>query len=447
MRLLKSVLLGTAALVALQSAPAFANDGRADDDEIRQQLKAALDRVDALERRLFALEQGKGVVGVVQLSDEAQAEMRGMGTGPVQASSGSQIARAERSTRQSTPAAARPAHGEAGAQAGAEEDRKAPAPTDAVETLARSEQGHYGSNFSFESGFNYSRFSGASLQISGFLALDSIALGEISIDEVNADVFTTDFTARFGLTRRLQVDVNAPFLYRRTNYQSGGAGADAQALTEADRTGQNWGDISFGLAWRVMPESFRRPDIVINVRGKAPTGMHPFGIKLEEIEGSEGNLKIPTRLSTGTGAWAISGGLSVLKTIDPLVVYASANYFHNFPAHFDDLTEVPVQPGAVVSGSAQFGDAIQLGAGIAFALNDKSSLSTSFTHRMVSRSRLKTDGLDWRTVTGSQANVGVLNLGATFSLTDNLAILTNVGIGMTQDAPDMNFSIRLPLRF
>ena len=249
------------------------------------------------------------------------------------------------------------------------------------------------------------------------------------------------------MTRRLQFNVNAPYLFRRTNFQTGGAGANASGLIEKDLTTSDWGDMSFGMSWRVMPESFRRPDVVLNVRGKAPTGVHPFGIKLVEVAGSEGNLNIPARLSTGTGTWGISGGMSILKTIDPMVVFASANYFHNFPRHFDDITENPVVPGNIVGGRAKFGDALQIGAGVAFALNEKSSLSTSFTQRIVARSRTKFDGAAWEHIVGSQANVSVLNFGATFGLTQFLAILTNVGVGITPDAPDMTVSVRLPWRF
>ncbi len=292
-------------------------------------------------------------------------------------------------------------------------------------------------------------FSGAQLNLSGFLALDSIFLGEISIDEINADVFTTDVTARLGVTNRLQFDFNAPYLYRRSNFQTGGAGANAQGLVEKDLTTKDWGDISFGVSWRALPEGFRRPDVVFNLRGKAPTGVHPFGIKQVPFAGSEGNLNLPGKLSTGTGTWGISGGMSLLKTIDPMVVFVSANYFHNLQNHFDDITEVIVQPGTIVSGRAKFGDAFQLGAGFAFALNDKSSLSTSFSHRIVARSRLRFDGEGrvWEHIVGSQANVGVLNIGATFGIDQNLAILTNIGVGITQDAPDMTLSVRLPLRF
>lgn len=117
--------------------------------------------------------------------------------------------------------------------------------------------------------------------------------------------------------------------------------------------------------------------MVVNVRGKAPTGRDPFGIALVEVLGSQGNLSIPENLSFGTGVWSASGGISVLKSLDPIVVFGSVTYFWNFEKHFDDIDEIAgAQPGSV-----NIGNAIQYGAGVAFALNERSSLD--FVHPAV----------------------------------------------------------------
>ena len=161
------------------------------------------------------------------------------------------------------------------------------------------------------------------------------------------------------------------------------------------------------------------------------------------MEGSEGNLSIPERLSFGTGVYGASVGVSVLKTLDPMILFGSLTYFHNFADEFDDIDEIPGnQPGKV-----KLGDAYQLGAGLAFALNDKSSISMSYTQRIVERTRLTPDDQNERVVVGSQANVALVNLGATFSLGENIALVTNVGVGLTDDSPDMAISVRIPYRF
>lgn len=322
-------------------------------------------------------------------------------------------------------------------------DRKAPAPTTAQEDVTRQQQGTFGRRLGAELAMSYTHFDNARINLDGFLALDAIFLGTISIDRINADIFTLEPSIDLGLSDRFFVDASFPLLSRVSNFQSGGAGGSAAGLAEKTIRGTGIGDASVGLSYRLLPESLNSPDIVLNTRVKFPTGRHPFGIGFTEVTGTEGNLSVPDRLSFGTGVYGASVGVSVLKTLDPMVVFGSATYFHNFGRNFDDIDEIPGdQPGRV-----KIGNAYQFGAGLAFALNDKSSISMSYTQRIVERTSLTPNDRDQRIVVGSQANVALMNLGATFSLGERLALVANVGLGLTDDSPDMAVSIRIPFRF
>ena len=183
-----------------------------------------------------------------------------------------------------------------------DELRKEPAKSAAVEAVTRDQQGYFGHAFTIEPGVSYSHFSTAQLNLNGFLALDAIFLGLISIDQTNADVITSDITARYGIGR-LQADVNVPYLYRSSNFRSEEPAAMHPGSSRRPITSRGLGDVSAGLSYRLVSETAAWPDIVVNVRGKAPTGRDPFGTELIEVEGSEGNLKVPSRLSTGSGVW------------------------------------------------------------------------------------------------------------------------------------------------
>lgn len=322
-------------------------------------------------------------------------------------------------------------------------DRRSPAPTEAVVAVAEEQQGRFGSRFGLDLGVGYSHFDNARISLNGFLALDSIFLGRISIDQSRSDIFTLDPTLRFGFSDRLFVDANLPVLYRSSNFLSGGAGGSASALVEKTVRDQGIGDLNLGASYRLAAESESRPDMVINARVKFPTGRHPFGVEFVEVVNSQGNLEVPTSLATGSGVYGASLGVSMLKTLDPMVVFGNVTYFRNFSKHFDDIDEGQGD----IPGRVAIGNAWQFGAGLAFALNEKSSISMSYSQRLVERTRLRPDGQDERLVVGSQANVGIVNLGATFSLGDRLALVTNVGIGLTDDSPDMSASIRIPYRF
>ncbi|QDP18500.1 transporter [Sphingomonas xanthus] len=404
-----------ASAIAVQTADEFAVL-RSEIEQLKAREAEALSKVEALERRLNALEASR-------ISDLQAASIMGRGL-------------------QGTPSSN--SSTEPGLAANTEsDDRKSPAPTAAAEDVARQQHRSFSDRFAVEIGTTYSHFDSARINLNGFLALDAIFLGKISIDQLRADILTFDATARYGLNDRLQFDVNVPYLYRHSNFQSGGAGGAATSLTEENVTGHGLGDINFGVSYRLIRETPNRPDIVLNARVKAPTGRHPYGVELVEVEGSEGNLFVPARLPTGSGLWGASIGISALKTIDPLVVFGSATFFKQFARSFSDVDEAEgKQPGRV-----RLGDAFQWGAGVAYALNDYSSLSTSFTQRWIRRSKVRLDGEDYETIVGSQGNVGIVNLGGTFSLNRFVSLVATVGIGVTEDAPDLSLGLRVPIRF
>ncbi|MFA6219213.1 MAG: hypothetical protein WC692_05490 [Erythrobacter sp.] len=322
--------------------------------------------------------------------------------------------------------------------------QKAPDPTEAVQDIVQQQQGTQRSRFGAELSFGYSHFGDARINLDGFLALDAIFLGTISIDEVDADIFTSDLTLRYGISDRLFIDASIPFLYRTSNFRSGGAGGAANQPVEARVSNQGLGDVSLGASYQVLAETVNHPNVVVSARVKPPTGQEPFGIDFVEVEGSEGNLQVPRSLATGSGVWGASLGVSALKTIDPMVVFGSINYFRNFERSFTDIDENPGdQPGRVAIGNA-----LQFGVGLAYALNENSSISMSFSQRLVERSRLKLDTADdFQRVIGSQANIALVNLGATFALGQHLSLISTVGIGLTDDSPDMVVGLRVPYRF
>ena len=320
------------------------------------------------------------------------------------------------------------------------------APAQSVVNLYDEASGFFGGGkFSLETGITYSCYDTRQLILNGFLALDSIFLGNLNLDRIKADNWTLDLTGRYNLDNRWQFDVNVPVIYRESTYQSGGAnGGDAQATSEQTVTRDpTIGDVNFGVAYKFLDESVNTPDAVFSVRVKAPTGKDPFGIKL--VKASENtNLFVPEDLPTGNGVWSISPAISLVKTFDPAVLFGSLSYTHNLEESFDDIssTQNLKQPGKV-----KLGDSFQIGAGVAFALNEKMSMSFSVSDLIQKKSKLKQDGGDWQTVTTSDANAGYFNIGMTVAATDNLTIVPNLSIGLTDDAPDFTFSLKFPYYF
>ncbi|MGY2188058.1 hypothetical protein [Pseudomonas sp. SDO5591_S426] len=319
-------------------------------------------------------------------------------------------------------------------------------PAQSVSNLYDEASGFFGGGkFSVETGLTYSRYDTRQLILNGFLALDSIFLGNINLDRIKADTWTLDLTGRYNFNNRWQFDLNVPVIYRESTYQSGGGNGGSAGVTTEETVTRDpeIGDVNFGIAYKFLDESVNTPDAVVTLRVKAPTGKDPFGIKLRQVDANS-NLFVPDTLPTGNGVWSITPGISLVKTYDPAVLFGSLSYTHNFEESFDDISSTVGQKNP---GKVDIGDSFQLGAGIAFALNEKMSMSFSVSDVVQRKSKIKQDGGDWESVTSSDANAGYFNIGMTIAATDNLTIVPNLSIGMTDDAPDFQFSLKFPYYF
>jgi len=228
------------------------------------------------------------------------------------------------------------------------------APAQSVSNLYNEASGFFGNGkFSFETGITYARYDARQLTVNGFLALDSIFLGNINLDRIKADNWTLDLTGRYNVDNRWQFDLNVPVVYRDSTYQSAGAGNDATATSEGSVTRDpTIGDVNFGVAYKFLDETANLPDAVVSVRVKAPTGKEPFGIKLVK-QTTNDNLYVPESLPTGNGVWSVTPGISLVKTFDPAVLFGSLSYTHNFEDSFDDISSDVNQK---VGGKVRLGD-------------------------------------------------------------------------------------------
>lgn len=322
--------------------------------------------------------------------------------------------------------------------------KKSPGASRGVEDLLLEEHTLFDQKFSMELGFEVAHFDRSQLVLNGFLALDAIFLGDISIDEINSDVLTTSLTGRWTLTDRLQLSLSVPFVYRETTTRSGGQELSSILSTEKKVDDSDLGDITFGASYRLFPETPTRPDIVWNTSVIAPTGRDPYGIDFLE-DPLNTNLQFPEELPTGSGLWGVQTGLSFLKTLDPAILFGSISWRHYFKDSFDDLGSNP--EAAASPGDVQLGDQYQFSLGIAFALNERSSLSTSFTQRFFDTTEISRPGFGAQAVVGSEVTTGTFDVGVTYAMTDRLSVVSNLGMGLTNDASDYVFALKFPYRF
>ena len=94
----------------------------------------------------------------------------------------------------------------------------------AVHELAPQFEQQSGHKLTIDQGFSYTYYDRRQLSLTGFLALDAIFLGNINLDQTKASQYQYDVDVRYGLTDRISVDLDLPYMYRTSEFISGGAG-------------------------------------------------------------------------------------------------------------------------------------------------------------------------------------------------------------------------------
>ena len=315
-----------------------------------------------------------------------------------------------------------------------------------VEDVLQQQHVLFNQPLTLEIGLNYARYDRKQLTLNGFLALDAIFLGSIAVEDVASDTFTYIFAARKGITRDLSASIEVPLVQRWTTYQKGGAGGSAAAVAEASVGGDVVvGDVTAGASYRLFPETPTRPEIALYTSVGIPTGQAPYGIPWNVLERGNDNFiqfAVPTKQPSGQGVWSINLGASMLKTLDPAILFANAGVTHTFSKHFADLDN---SSNTISPGSVDLGNAFNYGVGVAFALNERMSLSMSFSERLNGSARIRPDATGvWEKIIGSDGNAATLGIGMTYALSERMTFVGNLGIGLTPDAPDFSITAKLP---
>lgn len=334
--------------------------------------------------------------------------------------------------------------GEGYASSSSEAEQARAAERRSVDDVKQQQSALFNRRLTLENSLSYARYDRKQLTLNGFLALDAIFLGNIAIENVESDSLTWDFAARWGINPRLTLNLDVPYLARKTIYQKGGAGGSAAAIAQEQTHGAGLGDVAVSANYKLFGERGWRPETVLTAGITAPTGREPYGLDWKVIERDDDDFirfAVPARQPTGNGVWQANLGLSAVKSADPAILFANIGYIRSFQRSFDDLDS---NPDTVNPGQVKLGDSYYLGAGVAFAFNERTSLSISFSDKLSARASTRYRNGQWVKVIGSDANAATLNLGVTYALTSKATLVSMLGVGMTPDAPDFSLSFKLP---
>lgn len=282
-----------------------------------------------------------------------------------------------------------------------------------------------------EPSLDVTRFSTDRLAISGVSLFEAIVIGKISADKVTREIVTGAATFRYGLMNRLQLETRIPYVYRHDRELIGVGTAN-----EVERNIENHhiGDVEASLVWQAYLGSDSLPAVLLRVRGRTHTGRDPFTIPVEEV--SVGDAQNPatrsglTDVPTGNGYYSVAPGVTLVWRMDPVVLFAGANYSFNLSRTIDGV------------GRLNPGDNWEAFLGLNFAVSERLGLNMTFFDSGFSA--LEVDGAKRK---NTAFNSGVLAIGTSIVLSPTQTLLISAGKGLTKESPDFQFTISLPMTF
>ena len=231
----------------------------------------------------------------------------------------------------------------------------------------------------------YARGDNAQLAVVG----DAVGLATI-----RQSAFTTLLSARIGIFDETEAFVSTIFRSQNSDVFVGGG-----KVAEDHRT--EFGDVRLGVRRTFLAEGPGRPNIIANVFGHIPTGRTSY---------------------------AVGGGLSVVKSFDPVVLFATANYRHAFSRDYADVTRLEPE------------DRFDVTLGYALALNDTLTISTSV-------SGLFSGATAFSNATLLRQDIYSMQLGLTSYLAPGLYIEPSVSFGLSGPGNSVAFGVTLPYTF
>jgi len=224
-----------------------------------------------------------------------------------------------------------------------------------------------------------------------FLVADG---GSVALATFERRAFTSTLQARVGIFDETEAFVGANY-FRETSHTFVGA----QTISRSARG--RLGDVRLGVRRTLLKEGPGRPNLIATLFAAIPTDR---------------------------ASYAIGGGFTLVKSLDPVVLYADASYLRTFNQDFTEVTRLMPT------------DRLTLNLGYALALNDSLSISASVSGAFSGRTRFAIRDL-------RRQDAYSLSFGLTSWLTKGLYLEPTVGIGLNGPAHNFTFGFTVPYTF
>ncbi len=261
----------------------------------------------------------------------------------------------------------------------------------------------------------------------GFSVIPAITIGLIDVRRVSRDIHTLALTGRYGVSNRFEVEAKVPWVHASSHTQTRALATPSFTDETFDASGSGLGDIE--LAGRYQFNAFRGDNAVYigHLRYKSRTGTGVFEVPIDDTG-------LQTELPTGSGFQGLQTGVTFLYPSDPAVFFGGAAYTYNFARDVGHGFG-KVRPGSVVD----------LNAGMGLALNERASFSIGYQHSVVGSMQQRDPEEVARVLARTgRLQLGTMRFGLGYRLTSKTNLNVSLGIGVTDDTPDFELTVRFP---
>lgn len=239
----------------------------------------------------------------------------------------------------------------------------------------------------------------------------SSALSRLRVEEDANHTLTNTFTVQYGFLDNVTLSASLPFVAKKDLLQ--------------DKTAAGLGDINFGARWEPFPLKQGRLPLVLFGSLSTKTGDSPYDIGIDE-------------LSTGKGYYSIGGGASTRKYIDPVVLFTSVSASYGLKeSGLNQLRGSRVlesfDPG--LSGGFSFGFAYSFNYDVSLTMSYQQSFNTGAKFYFQNDESYKS----------ADQSSAMLSFALGVRVSPETIVNGTVGIGLTEDAPDVSLGLSFPL--
>jgi len=237
------------------------------------------------------------------------------------------------------------------------------------------------------------------------------SLSRLRVEEDANHTLTNTFTVQYGLLDNVTLSASVPFVAKKDLLQ--------------DQTTAGLGDINFGARWEPFPLKQGRLPLVLFGSLSTKTGDSPYEVGVDE-------------LSTGKGYYSVGAGASTRKYIDPVVLFASVSTSYGLKeSGLNQLRGSRVlesfDPG--LSGGFSFGFAYSFNYDVSLTMSYQQSFNTGAKFYFENDESYKS----------ADQSSAMLSFALGVRVSPETIVNGTVGIGLTEDAPDVSLGLSFPL--